>query len=75
MGPGHGSAETACALLENLVGEDITLDLVVDLAEFFETLPVDRGWRWASDVCGDGYASATPSSSSSGRRRGLGDDE
>lgn len=44
-GPGMGASETACALLENLVGKDITLDLVVDLAEFFETLPVDRGWQ------------------------------
>ena len=45
VGARHGCAETACALLENLVGEDTTLDLVVDLAEFFETLPVDRGWQ------------------------------
>ena len=74
-GPGMGASETACALLENLIGEDITLDLVVDLAETFETLAVDRGWRWVRGLCGDGYASATLSSSSSGRRRGLGDDE
>lgn len=43
-GPSVASAETACALLENLVGEDTTLDLVIDLAETFETLAVDRGW-------------------------------
>jgi hypothetical protein len=56
-GPGMASAETACALLENLVGEDTTLDLVVDLAETFETLAADRGWalgerrlrRWVTE--------------------------
>ena len=44
-GASMASAETACALLENLIGEDTTLDLVVDLAGFFETLAVDTGWR------------------------------
>lgn len=43
-GPGMGAAETACALLEDLVGEDTTLDLVVDLGEIFETLAAGKGW-------------------------------
>ena len=44
-GPGMGAAETACAVLENLVGEDTALDLVVDLGEIFEALAPYRGWQ------------------------------
>lgn len=44
-GPGMGAAETACAVLENLIGEDTALDLIVDLGEIFETFVADRGWR------------------------------